>query len=590
MFKRITIITTLAFSISPAPAAPPGAADVLPDDALVFISVSDAGAFADEVYASPLFGEEPASTEDLTELFEETGTDLTFEELIAEFGSSVAGDVGAAVYDGARFGRGGEVDEYGEFRPVVRMVLVAEMPPDRADYEPIITRIFDALEDSVYEERDGDLYRKRKVDVKHKKGHGFEYAAVKITEETEIRYAPDNVNKSKEVKDLYIGDDGDWFVMSDEERIFEHIKKTARGSGRLSDDEKYLACTAAVKGPSNLVAYVNMDRLAAVAPEFAEELRPSEYDDGADRFLKGTAGDVRAFVFASSFSGSGPAEKAFAYIPDFAGSDYAPLFGEPTEFKGPGATPAGFGVYAFYSSGGFAEMLESDSFRSISGAGDEFGEDFAAFVDLLDTNAPDLLPSLGGEFVLCYREGAGAAAENQDAYFPDVPDGRYLFITELNDPDGFNVGLRQLTETAEDITVNEYDGPAGARFMELESEGETYTLAAYGGWVYASPDEAEVENALKEVTTGNLLSDDPDFVENAAHLSPEQSILIYIDYPALVAEAETAETPTALDMLLRPVTLAVKTSADGVLYEADPSILWQVFYSSFVAGSTSIDY
>lgn len=586
MAKRIAIIAILAFSITPASAATRGAADVLPDNAFAFISVSDAGAFADEVYSSPLFAEEPASAEDLNEFFEETGTDLTFEELIAEFG----GDVAFAVYDGARFGRGGEVDEYGDVVPVVRMVLAAEMPPDRADYESIIARIFDALEDSAYEERDGDWYRKREVDVKHEKGHGFDYAAVKITEETETRYAPDSIDRFKEVKNLYIGDDGDWFVISDEERIFEHIEKAARGSGRLSDDEKYLACTAAVSGPSNVVAYVNLDRLAAVTPEFAEELKPSEHDDAADRFIKGIASDVRAFVYTASYDDSGSADEAFAYIPDFAGSDYAPLFGKPAVLKGPGAAPAGFGAYAFYSSGGFAEILTNDSLRSISEVDDEFGEEFAEFVRLMDTNAPDLLPSLGGEFVLCYREAADAAAGDQDAYFPNVSDGRYLFITELNNPDGFDVGLRQLTENAEDITFTEYDGPAGAPVMELESEGETFTLAAYGGWVYSSPDGAEVESALKEVTTGNFLSDDPDFVENAARLSPGQSILVYIDYPALVAETKTAETPAALDMMLRPVTLAVKPTADGVLYEANPSVLWQALYSSFAAGSTSIDF
>ena len=219
----------------------------------------------------------------------------------------------------------------------------------------------------------------------------------------------------------------------------------------------------------------------------------------------------------------------------------------------------------------------------------EFGEDFTAFVDLLDTNAPDMLPSLGGEFVFCYRESAGAAG-NQDAYFPDVSDGRYLFITELEDPDSFNVGLRQLTEAAEDITVTEYDGPAGTRVMGLESEGETFTLAAYGGWVYSSSDETEVENALKEVITGNLLSTDVDFVENTTRLSPERSILIHIDYPALVTNGDDAEKAATLEMMLRPVTVAVKPADDGVFYEAYAYGLWQALYSSFAAGSTSIDY
>lgn len=586
MVQKIMIITVLAFSISPASAESPGAADVLPDNAFAFISVSDAAAFADEIFTSPLFAEEQASPDDLNEFFEETGTDLTFEELIGEFG----GDVAFAVYDGARFGRGGEVDEYGDVHPVVRIVLAAEIPPDRADYESIIARIFDALEDSAYEERDGDWYRKREVDVKHEKGHGFDYAAVKITEETETRYAPDSIDRFKEVKDIYIGDDGAWFVISDEERIFEHIEKAARGSGRLSDDEKYLACTAAVSGPSDLVAYVNLDRLAAVAPEVAEELRPSEHDDGADRFFKAIASDVRAFVYTVSYDDSGSADEAFAYIPDFAGSDYAPLFGKSAVLKGPGAAPAGFGAYVFYSSGGFAEMLTSDSLRSISEVDDEFGEEFASFVRLMDTNAPDLLPSLGGEFAFCYREATDAAAGDQDAYFPDVSEGRYLFITELEDPNAFNVGLKELADSAEDIVFTEYDGPAGTRFVEFESEDETFTLAEYGGWIYSSADGTEIESALKEVITGNLLSTDADFVENMARLSPEQSVLVHIDYRAMVTYGDDAERAAALEMMLRPVTLAIKPVDDGVLYEGHAYGLWQALYSPFEAGSTSVDF
>jgi len=587
MVKGITITAAvLAFSMTPASAANLSAAGVLPDDAFAFISVSDARAFADEIYASPLFAEEPVSPEDLEEFFEETGTDLTFDELIGVFG----GEVAFAVYDGALFGHGGEVDEYGDVRPAVRMVLAAEMPPDRADYESMMDRVFDALEDSAYEERDGDLYRRREVDVKHEKGHGFEYAAVKITEESETRHAPDDIEKYKEVKDTYIGDDGAWFVISDEERIFEHIGKTTRGAGRLSDDGKYSVCANALGGPSDLFAYVNLDRLGAVAPEFVEEFRPSEYDDGADRFLKGIAGDVRAFAYTASYD-AGIAEKAFAYMPNLAGSDYAALFGEPAALKGPGAAPAGLGAYAFYSGGGFAEMLSGESFRYISEVDDEFADELAAFVGLLDASAPDLLLSLGGEFVFCYREGAAAAAAgDQDAYFPDAKDGRYLFITELENPDGFDVGLEQLTEAAEGITVTKRDGPAGTRVMELDYEGETFTLAGCGGWVYASPDGTEVEGALKEVTTGNLLSADADFIENAARLSPELSILVFIDYEALAAEADTAEKPAAFEMMLRPVTLAIRPTVDGVLYEAYPSVLWQTLYSSYAAGSTSIDF
>jgi hypothetical protein len=583
MVKRITIIAILSFSITPASAATP---DVLPDDAFAFISVSDAAAFADEIYSSPLFAGEPLSPEELDELFEETGTDLTFDELLEVFD----GEIAFAVYDGARFGHGGEVDEYGDVRPVVRMVLAAEMPPDRADYESLMDRVFDALEDSAYEKRDGDWYHKRVVDVKHKKDHGFKYAAVKITEEFETRYAPDDIYKSKEVKDIYIGDNGVWFVISDEERLFENVEKATRGGGRLSDDENFSVCINAVSGPSNLIAYVNLDRLAAVAPEVAEELRPSEHDDGADRFFKGIASDVRAFVYTVSYDDSGSADEAFAYIPDFAGSDYAPLFGKPAVLKGPGAAPAGFGAYAFYSSGGFAEMLKSDSLRSISEVDDEFGEEFTEFVRLMNTNAPDLLPSLGGEFVFCYREAVGAAAGDQDAYFPDVSEGQYLFITELEDPDSFDIGLRDLADSAEDIVFTEYDGPAGTRFIEFESEGETFTLAVNGGWVYSSPDGTEIERALEEVTTGNLLSADVDFVENTTHFSPEQSILIYIDYPAMVTYGDNAERPAALEMMLRPVTLAIKPVDDGVFYEGYAYGLWQALYSPFEASSSSIDF
>lgn len=586
MANGITIIAILAFSITPASAATPGAPDVLPDNAFAFISVSDAAAFTEEIYSSPLFADEPAFPEELDELFEESGANLTFDELLTVFD----GEIAFAVYEGARFGRSGEVDEYGDVRPVVRMVLAAEMPPDRADYEYMMDRVFDALEDSAYEERDGDWYHQREVDVKHKKDHGFKYAAVKITEEFETRYAPDDINKSKEVKDIYIGDNGVWFVISDEERIFENVEKAARGTGRLSGDEYYSACANALSGPSDLIAYVNLDRLAAVAPEFAEEFRPSEYDDGTDRYLKGIAGDVRAFVFTTSYDDVGPAEEAFAYIPDFAGSNYASLFGKPAVLKGPGAAPAGFGAYAFYSGGGFAEMLSSDSFRSISEVNDEFREEFTSLVRLMNTNAPDLLPSLGGEFVFCYREAADAAARGQDAYFPDVLNGHYLFITELEDPDAFDVGLRQLADSAEDIVVTEYDGPAGTRFIEFEFEDETFTLARYGGWVYSSPDETEVESALREVIAGNLLSADADFVENTTRLSPEQSMLVHIDYPALVAEDKDAERPAAMEMMLRPVTLASKPVDNGVLYEVYPYVLWQTLYSSFAVGSTSIDF
>jgi|GEM_PF-1842264 len=585
MVKRIAIITILALSTTLSSAAPLGAPDVLPDNAFAFVSVSDARAFADAIYSSPLFADESASPEDLDELFGETGADLTFEDLLGVFG----GEVAFVVYDGSRFGRGGEVDEYGEFNPVVRMVLAAEMPPDRADYESTTDRVFDALEDSAYDERDGDWFHRRKVDIKHEKDHGFKYAAVKITEEYESRYAPDDVYKSKEVKDIYIGDNGGWFVISDEERIFEHVEKASRGTGRLSDDESFSLCMNAISGLSDLIAYVNMDRLAAVAPEFDVELRPTEYDTGADRFFKNIVGDVRAFVYTASYDDSGSADKAFAYIPDFAASDYAPLFGKPAVLKGPGAAPAGFGVYAFYSGGGFAELLGGDSFRSVSEVDDEFGEELTSLVRLMDTNAPELLPSLGGEFVLCYREAADDAAGDQDAYFPDTSEARYLFITELEDPDAFDVGLRELADSVEDIVFTEHDGPAGTRLMEFESEGETFTLAAYGGWVYSSPDETEVERALKEVTGGNLLSADADFVENTARLSPEQSILIHIDYRAMLTYDDT-ERAAALEMMLRPVTSAIKPIDDGVCYEGYAYGLWQALYSPFETGSSSIDF
>jgi hypothetical protein len=586
MGNKLIAIGVQLFFVTATSAATLRAPDVLPDGAFMFIAVPEAGILTGEIYESPLFADELPSSYELDDLIGETGANLTIGELVNVFN----GEVAFAAYGGQRFGRTGEVDEYGVVNNVSRSVLAAEMPADRADYESLIDRVLNALKDSAYDERGGDSYYKRLVDIKNKKDHGFKYAAVKITEEYETRYAPDDVYKSKEVKDIYIGENSVWFVISNEERIFENVEKAARGTDRLSDDESFSVCMNAINGPSDLIAYVNMDRLAAAAPEFAVELRPTEYDTGADRFLKNIAGDVRAFVYTASYDDFGSGDEAFAYIPDFEGFEYAPLFGKPAVLKGPGAAPAGFGAYAFYSSGGFAEVLKSDPLWSMSEVDDEFGEEFASFVRLMNTNAPDLLPSLGGEFVLCYREAVGAATGGQDAYFPDASKGHYLFITELKDPDAFNIGLKDLAESAEDIVVTEYDGPTGTRFTEFESEGETFTLAAYGGWVYSSPYGTEVDGALKEVINGNLLSADADFAENITRLSPGQSILIHIDYPAMVTYGDNGERPAALGMMLRPVTLAIKPVYNGVFYEGHAYGLWQALYPVFYGGTSYVDY
>jgi hypothetical protein len=590
MGNKLTAIGVQIFLVTATSATTLSAPDALPDGAFVFIAVPEAGALAEEVYASSLFADEVISSYELDDLIGETGANLTIGELVNVFD----GEVAFAAYGGPRFGRTGEADEYGVVNNVARSVLAAEMPADRTDYELLIDRVLNALKDSAYDERDGDSYYKRLVDIKNKKDYGFKYAAVKITEEYETRYAPDEIYNSKEVKDIYIGDNGSWFVVTDEERIFENVEKTAHGGASLSGDKNYSACANALEDDADFLTYVNLDRLLAITPEAALELKPSKDDDNADRLMKEIAGDVRAFIYSVSYGDSGPAEEVFTYMPNLPASEYAFLFGEPTELKSPDAAPAGYSVYVFYSSAGLAEILNEDSLRLISELLGESGYELATSVETINFNNPDLYSSLGAEIAFCYREGAEPASGGQDVYFPDRPNARYVFMYEFLNPDRFVNGFQPLAATYGEITLTEKEGPAGTRFFKCEFEDNEVTYAPYDGWVYASTDEAEVEYALKEVIAGNVLSAGKDFVENKAHLSPVQSTLVYVDYPELVRSTwkNSPYNPYSdtVDSLVSPATFVLRPAENGVKYEIYPYATWRTLCQAFYAGYSPADY
>lgn len=590
MGNKLAAISVQIFLVTATYAATLNAPDMLPDGAYIFIAVSEAGALMEEVYGSSPFADEVISSYELDDIIGEKGAGLT----IGEFVNAFNGEVALAVYGGPRFGRTGEVDEYGVVNNIVRSVLVAEMPADRADYESLIDRVLNALKDSAYDERDGDSFYKRLVDIKNKKDYGFKYAAVKITEEYETRYAPDEIYNSKEVKDIYIGDNGNWFVVTDEERIFENVEKATRGGARLSDDKNFSACANTLESDVDFLTYVNLDRLLAIAPEAALELKPSKDDDNANRLMKEIAGDVRAFIYSASYGDSGPAEEVFAYMPNLPASEYAFLFGEPAELKGPDVAPAGYSVYVFYSSGGLAEMLKDDSLQLIGELLGESGYELASLTELVDLNAPGMYSSLGGEIAVCYREGGEGSSGEQDVYFYGRSNARCVVMYELLDPDSFEDALRRLTEVYEEIKLTEKDGPAGTRFIKCELEDSEVTYVSYNGWVYTSTKEAEVERALKEVIAGNVLSAGKDFIENKAHLSPVQSTLIYIDYPELMRSTweNSPYNPYSdtVDSLVSPAIFVLRPAENGVKYEIYPYATWRTLSQAFYAGYSPADY